>query len=95
MLVHPSRPELIRLFTVGEHARIKSVPEELVKGMNATRGHEALGQGICYAPFYAVGKAVADALIAWKHTGFILRKLINKEDVVLVEPVASVQLCLL
>lgn len=57
-LQHPENPDLLRLFTPREHARIKGVPEQLIAGLSATTAHEALGQGICYGPFVAVGKAI-------------------------------------
>lgn len=62
MLVHPENPELLRLFTPAEHARIKGVPERLIEGMCASRAHEVLGQGICYAPFHAVGRHIGATL---------------------------------
>jgi DNA (cytosine-5)-methyltransferase 1 len=62
MLVNPENPNLLRLFTPGEHARIKGVPEHLITGLSATRAHEVLGQGICYAPFFAVGKLIGKAI---------------------------------
>lgn len=62
-LVHPEKPELLRLFTPSEHARIKGVPAHLIAGMSATRSHEALGQGICYAPFQAVGQLIGKQIL--------------------------------
>lgn len=51
-----------RLLTLAEHARVKSVPEELVALCNATTGHEILGQGIdylqAYLPMYRIMTAV-------------------------------------
>jgi DNA (cytosine-5)-methyltransferase 1 len=54
-LQHPSDPDLLRQFSVVEHARIKGVPEGLVAGLSSTVAHEVLGQSICYEPFRAVG----------------------------------------
>lgn len=65
MLVHPENPNLLRLFTPEEHARLKRVPEHLIAGMSATRAHEVLGQGVCYAPFFAVGKLIGKSLKNW------------------------------
>lgn len=62
-LQNPKDPQLLRLFTPAEHARIKGVPAHLVDGMSATRAHEALGQGICYAPFQAVGRHIGEYLM--------------------------------
>lgn len=61
-LRHPVDPELSRLFTGAEHARIKEVPEHLVDGLSNTLAHEVLGQGIVYPPFRDVGRHVGNAL---------------------------------
>lgn len=61
-LRHPSNPDLLRQFSVKEHARIKGVPERMVEGMTQTMGHELLGQSICYAPFKAVGVLLGETL---------------------------------
>lgn len=63
LLRNPENPKLLRLFTPAEHARIKGVPPHLVEGMSATRAHEALGQGICYAPFQAIGRHIGEHLM--------------------------------
>lgn len=61
-LRHPDNPDLSRLLTGTEHARVKEVPEHLVAGLSNTLAHEILGQGICRRPFYDVGRHVGDAL---------------------------------
>ncbi|HHK1717075.1 TPA: DNA cytosine methyltransferase [Pseudomonas aeruginosa] len=61
-LRHPTNPDLLRPFTVGEHARLKQVPEELVEGLSRTVAHEVLGQSVNYEPFRAVGAAVAQCI---------------------------------
>lgn len=61
-LQHPEDPELSRLFSGAEHARIKEVPVALVAGLSNTLAHEVLGQGIVYPPFQGVGRHVGDAL---------------------------------
>lgn len=61
-LRHPDNPELSRLFSGAEHARIKEVPEHLVEGLSNTLAHEVLGQGIVYPPFRDVGRHVGNAL---------------------------------
>lgn len=60
---HPENPELLRLFTPGEHARIKGVPENLIDGMSATRAHQGLGQSVCYEPFVSVGQLIGKHLV--------------------------------
>lgn len=63
-LAHPSNPNLLRQFTVAEHARIKGIPEWLVKMLGVTLGHELIGQSVCYGPFRAVGKLLANVLLS-------------------------------
>ncbi len=62
MLVNPTNPDLLRLLTVREHARVKGVPEHFVEGLCPTTGHQVLGQGVCFNPFRAVGAALAKGL---------------------------------
>ena len=61
-LMHPTNPDLSRLLTAREHARCKRIPEGLVGGLNQTTAHELLGQSILFAPFRALGVALAIAL---------------------------------
>lgn len=65
LLAHPENPELLRQFTVTEHARIKQVPVALVDGLNKTDGHILLGQGIAYAPVVALFKRIGEGLQNW------------------------------
>ncbi len=48
-----------RLFTPGEHARIKGVPARIIAGVSDTTAHEILGQSVVYPVFVAVGCALA------------------------------------
>lgn len=59
---HPTNPELSRLLTPIEHAKIKGVPSALIDGLSATIAHQELGQGILYNPFEAVGKRIGEHL---------------------------------
>jgi DNA (cytosine-5)-methyltransferase 1 len=61
-LLHPTDPNLSRLLTAQEHARIKEVPPALVEGLSDTIAHQLLGQGIAYEPFRAVAVRIADCL---------------------------------
>lgn len=61
-LQHPTNPDLLRQFTPGEHARLKGIPEHLIKGLGLTIAHELLGQSICYEPFRAVGRCIGKYL---------------------------------
>ena len=51
-LLHPTNPSLTRLFTTKEHARLKSIPEYLIKGVTSeTLGHQMLGQSVDFMAF--------------------------------------------
>lgn len=63
MLAHPSGDGRIRLFTPLEHARIKTIPPELVAGCSNTIAHEILGQSVIHAAFKAVGQWIGQALL--------------------------------
>jgi len=62
-LLHPENPDLSRLLTAAEHARVKGVPDHLIAGLSDTVAHQLLGQGIAYAPFEAVGKRIGECLV--------------------------------
>lgn len=55
-------PELSRLLTGAEHARVKGVPPSLIEGLSDSVAHQLLGQGILYDPFKAVGQRVGECL---------------------------------
>lgn len=61
-LLHPTDPALSRLLTAREHARVKGVPEHLIKDLSDTVAHQLLGQGIVYDPFKAVGQRIGESL---------------------------------
>jgi DNA (cytosine-5)-methyltransferase 1 len=61
-IAHPTNPDLMRQLTPVEHARCKGIPDSLIEGMTKTVSHEGLGQSICYGPFKALGRLLADAL---------------------------------
>jgi len=56
---------LERLFTPPEHARLKSVPDYLVRGIAPTLGHEILGQSVDFRQAYV---AMASILAFLGHT---------------------------
>lgn len=59
---HEEEPALSRLLTVREHARVKTIPVEMVDGVSDTTAHEILGQSVIFAAFEAVGAAVGRLL---------------------------------
>lgn len=61
---HPENPELLRVPTPIEHARVKDIPEALIEGLCTSTAHELLGQSICYPPFVAIGRLIARWFIA-------------------------------
>ena len=62
-LIHPVRPELSRLFTKGEHARIKGIPQEILNGVSETTAQEMAGQSVGYGQFESVGEEIGGCLL--------------------------------
>lgn len=54
-IVHPVNPELSRLLTPEEHAKVKTVPLEMIHGVAPTTQHQLLGQAVVFCAFEAVG----------------------------------------
>lgn len=64
-VAHPSDKSLLRLLTVKEHARAKTIPDNLLPDdISKTTGHEALGQSIIHSCFVAVGNEIGKVLQA-------------------------------
>lgn len=59
---HPDNPDLLRLFTVLEHARLKGILPELVARLPKTIAHQLLGQSIIPAPFEAIAILIAKSI---------------------------------
>jgi len=53
---HPRVPELMRVPTPIEHARVKDVDPALIRGLCKTTAHEVLGQSICWRPFFELAR---------------------------------------
>lgn len=64
LLVHPSRPDLLRKFTASEHAAIKGFPSALIADLSETTAHQILGQAVLFKPLFALGKRIAESLRA-------------------------------
>ena len=62
---HPENPDLLRLLTPEEHARVKGIKELLVRGIPKTLANELLGQSILPAPFKAIASLIARKIRAW------------------------------
>lgn len=61
---HPWNAALSRLLTVAEHARAKTIPVEMVRGVCATTAHEILGQSVIFTVFEAVATAIGKLIKA-------------------------------
>lgn len=61
-ITHPSTPELLRLLTAEEHARVKGVPCSIIAGEAETVAHEILGQAVIYPKFMALAVGIAQML---------------------------------
>lgn len=57
-LVHPVKPELSRLFTGKEVAKLMGIPLQLVRGVSNTVMVEICGQSVSYLAFKSVGLAI-------------------------------------
>jgi DNA (cytosine-5)-methyltransferase 1 len=59
-LMHPTKARYTRLLTPVEHARAKGVPEGWIQstGLSTSKANEALGQGIIWPKFQAIGTAI-------------------------------------
>lgn len=66
LLAHPTNPDLLRQFTVAEHARIKEIPEHLVNGLGVVAGHALLGQSVTYSSVRALFNRIGQSLSEWK-----------------------------
>jgi len=62
-LAHPTDTHLLRQFTVAEHARLKTIPEQLVLGNSKKIAHEILGQSVIYNLVTGTGHTVGRALL--------------------------------
>ncbi len=63
-LIHPENDKLSRLFTPKEHARLKGIPDGIVKGISDTIAHQILGQSVIWPVFQAVGKQIGEFIFA-------------------------------
>jgi DNA (cytosine-5)-methyltransferase 1 len=61
-LQHPTEPNLLRLFTGDEHARLKGVDPSLVAGLSNTVKHVVLGQGVVPGPVIALARRIAECI---------------------------------
>ena len=62
-LMHPTNPDLSRLFTAQEISQIKGSPAHLIDGLSQTTAIQLLGQSIVYEPFRAAGQRVGEAML--------------------------------
>jgi len=61
-LMHPFDPELTRLLTPAEHARVKGIPLEMITGLSMTVAHEVLGQSVVFPLFVSLGRELGLAM---------------------------------
>ena len=66
---HPTDPNLSRLLTPEEHARVKGIPEDLIDAswIATTTKHEVLGQSVVFPVFEAVGQMLGLGLESMVH----------------------------
>lgn len=61
---HPTDERRSRIFTKGEHARLKTIPVEMIEGESESVAHEILGQSVIKCAFEAASAAHGHSLIA-------------------------------
>lgn len=59
---HPTESNLLRLFSKGEHSRIKGYCESMVAGLSATVAHMVLGNGVVKHGFMAFANELGNQL---------------------------------
>lgn len=59
---HPNNPDLLRMPTPAEHARVKQFPPSIVEGLSKTLAHEVLGQAVLRDPFVAASQLVGESI---------------------------------
>lgn len=62
---HAECPELLRVPTAREHARIKGIDERIIDNVAETTAHELLGQSLVTHPFLALFEHIGNAIMAW------------------------------
>jgi DNA (cytosine-5)-methyltransferase 1 len=62
-IAHPTKEGWSRLLTPQEHAAVKTIPPELVEGLNATLAHKILGNSCVWTAFRAVGQLAAKTVL--------------------------------
>lgn len=62
-LVHPTDPEKSRIFSKIEHARVKTIPVDVIADETETTAHEILGQSVCFKTFEDVASSHGKALV--------------------------------
>lgn len=73
-LIHPSNPDLSRILTPGEHARVKFIPEQIVMGVSDTIAHQILGQSVVYSVFFVLAEHLGAQLNEWSNANRQLKK---------------------
>lgn len=62
---HPEHPELLRVPTPVEHARVKGINERIVHGISKLMAHQLLGQSVCTGPFRALATYIGETIKTW------------------------------
>lgn len=62
-IAHPTKEGWSRLLTPEEHAAVKTIPPELVRGLNSTLAHKILGNSCIWTAFRAVGRLAGQTVL--------------------------------
>ncbi len=66
-ICHPTKEGFSRLLKPSEHARVKGIPLEVIRGLSDTIAHQVLGQSVIYPAFEAVGFRLASVFSGMKN----------------------------
>ncbi|WHT06141.1 DNA cytosine methyltransferase [Vibrio parahaemolyticus] len=65
LLAHPKIAGLYRLLTEAEHARAKTLPLQMIKGVSTGIAHQICGQSVIYNAFFDLAAALGKTIHRW------------------------------
>lgn len=68
-ILHPTNPDLSRLLTPLEHARVKGAPSEVIHGLSNVTANEVLGQSVVFPKFESVNMYLGSLLCSLVDAG--------------------------
>lgn len=78
-ILHPTNPDLSRLLTPLEHARVKGAPIEAIHGLSNATANEVLGQSVIFPKFESINMYLGDllcSLIGTSALGYVHQEIV-------------------